>query len=179
VASTVKPVALAAVLCSLLVSLAGCNSGPAYSAQADRTAPTSSAERSHSGSSARSGERKPLGNGLSIAVSAPKSFVPTDSAYPKTPRALGFDVTVENNGPAPYRPTLLAIAASANGVATKQVIDSTQGYTGVVGDDEIPPGGTARFSVAFAVPADRLPVQVSAQHDPSVSAMVIVFDGIA
>lgn len=173
-ALTVKTVGWAAALCALLVLVTGCGSGPAYSEPAAQSLAASAASNP-----SRSGERSPLGDNLSITVSGATSFVPTDSAYPKSPRAVGFDVTVENHGTTAYRPTVLVLTATADGVAARQVIDSTQGYAGMVGDVEIAPGARARFSVAFAVPAERVSVQVSAQPDPASRSMVMVFEGLA
>ncbi|MGQ0838002.1 hypothetical protein [Actinokineospora sp.] len=173
-------VGLTALACALLVSLAGCGGGPAYSAPVERPTTGSVAEKARSGGTlSRSGERKVLGNGLSIAISAPKSFVPTASAYPDAPRALGFEITVENDGATAYRPTGLSLAASANGVVAQQVIDSTQGYAGLVGAADVPPGQSVRFSIAFAMPADKATVQISAQPDPAARNLVTVFDGTA
>lgn len=173
-ALTVKPVGWAAALCMLLVLVTGCGSGPAYSEPAERSVAASAASNP-----SQSGERRPLGDDLSITVSGPTSFVPTDSAYPKSPRALGFDVTVENHGATAYRPTVLVLTATADGQAARQVIDSTQGYSGMVGDIEIAPGAKARFSVAFAVPAERVTLRVSAQPDPAARSTVMVFEGLA
>jgi hypothetical protein len=177
VASTVKTVGLAAIVCALLVSLTGCGSEPAYSEPVDTAATSATPEPA--GSPSRTGERRPLGNGLAITVSAPKSFAPTASANQKAPRAVGFDVLVENGGNTAYRPTQLVIAASSDGVALRPVLDATQGYAGIVGDADVAPGGRVRFSVAFAVGAEPTPVQVSAQHDPATPAMVMVYDGVA
>ncbi|GLZ41048.1 hypothetical protein [Actinokineospora sp. NBRC 105648] len=175
-----KTVGLAGALCALLVVLTGCGGGPAYTASADQPAPsTASEELAQSGVPPRSGERRPLGNGLTITLSAPKSFVPADSAYPEAVRAIGFEMTVVNNGTSAYRPTLLSLSAMANGAKTQQVIDSTQGYSGVVGAADVPPGRSTRFSVAFAVPEEKAEVQVSAQPDPAGATMVTVFDGLA
>ncbi|CRK62196.1 hypothetical protein [Alloactinosynnema sp. L-07] len=86
---------------------------------------------------------------------------------------------MENSGTTAFRPSQLLIAATSDGVAMRQVVDATQGYTGVVGDSEVDPGGKVRFSVAFAVRPEPTPVQVSAQPDPATPAMVMVFDGVA
>ncbi len=173
-ALTVKTVGWAAALCTLLVLVTGCGSGPAYSEPAEQSVAASAAANP-----SRSGERRPLGDDLSITVSGPISFVPTDSAYPKSPRALGFDVTVENHGTTAYRPTVLVLTATADGATARQVIDSTQGYAGMVGDIEIAPGAKARFSVAFGVPEQRVTLQLSAQPDPASRSMVMVFEGLA
>ncbi len=172
-------VGLAAASCALLVVLTGCGGGPAYSATAQHSSPTAGEKARAAGPVSRSGDRRELGDGLTIAVSAPKSFVPTASTGSGTPRALGFEMTVENNGTGSYRPTLLSLSAEVNGVVSRQVIDSTQGYTGVVGAADVPPGRSVRFSVAFAVPAEKAAVLVSAQPDPATPTTVTVFSAMA
>lgn len=173
-----KTVAVVAAACASLVWLAGC--GGAVSPDAAREGSSATVERARAGLPApRSGEPTPLGDGLSIAVSQPVSFVPTGNASPAAERAVGFEMTVRNEGVVAYRPTLLALIASAGDEATRQVIDSTQGYSGVVGAAEIAPGRSMRFSVAFAVPPVKTEVRVHARPDPGRPTVVTVFDGVA
>ncbi|SDD72908.1 hypothetical protein [Actinokineospora iranica] len=175
-----KTVGLAAATSALVVVLttSACGGGPA-TAQAGASTTTGEKIARSAGPLSRATDRTDLGNGISIVISAPKSFVPTASASPVVPRGVGFDMTLENNGTTPYRPTLLSLSASANGTSIQQVVDSTQGYSGVLGQDEILPGRSARFSVAFAVPAEKAAVRVDAQPDPGHGATVTVFDGVA
>ncbi|MFC7613378.1 hypothetical protein ACFQV2_06950 [Actinokineospora soli] len=125
------------------------------------------------------GELTALGSGLSIAVSAPRSFVPTPSASPAAARAVGFEMTIRNDGAGPYRPTLLALTAHVGANRAQQVVDSTQGYSGMVGTAEIAPGQSMRFSVAFAVPEQKAGVRVVAKPDPAAEVGVTVFHGEA
>ncbi|PPK68950.1 hypothetical protein V5P93_001320 [Actinokineospora auranticolor] len=177
-----KTVGLVAATCALLVVLTGCGGGAAGSAEptpaAGATSVTDELARADSPVT-RSGERRPLAEGLTITVSAPKSFVPSASASAgvEAKRAVGFEMTVRNDGPALYRSASLSLTAMVNGELTQQVIDSTQGYTGVVGASDVPPGGSMRFSVAFAVPAETVSVLVSAQPDTAGGPSVTVFDG--
>ncbi|GGS43157.1 MULTISPECIES: hypothetical protein [Actinokineospora] len=166
----------AAAACALLAALAGCGAAQSSTPPPEQLAP--SVERAEPpGSTTQGGALTALGRGLSIAVSAPKSFVPTSSASPAAARAVGFEMTVRNDGDTPYRPTLLALTAHVDSQAVKQVVDSTQGYSGLVGTEEIAPGQSMRFSVAFAVPPEKADVRVVAKPDPAAAVAVTVFDG--
>jgi hypothetical protein len=153
---------LTAALCALLL-LAGCAAGP-YSAASQNLEPLT-ASPSNQPSSSAPGTPHMLDDGLSVTVSAPKSFTPTDAAYPHTPRAVAFDLVVENRGADDYRPAQLTVTATGNGKPALQVIDSTQGYTATLGgtDDELAPGARLRLSVAFAVPDQRAEVMLMIQ----------------
>ncbi|EWC58574.1 hypothetical protein UO65_6120 [Actinokineospora spheciospongiae] len=172
---------LTAAACAALVAVAGCGADDSAPTQAPTPPPTTLSDKvaRSGGPASRGGERTSLGSGLTITVSEAKSFVPTNSASPPAVRAVGFDMAVENDGPAPYKPTLLSLSATANGTATQQVIDSTQGYTGVVGGPEVKPGETLRFSVAFAVPQEKTWVHIGAAPEPGAGSAVTVFSETA
>ena len=171
---------LTAAACAVLVVAAGCAADDSTDTSATSQAPTLSDKVARSGGPAsRGGDRTSLGSGLTITVSSAKSFVPTTSASPSAVRAVGFEISVENDGQEPYRPTRLSLAATANGTPTQQVIDSTQGYTGVVGGPEVKPGDTLRFAVAFAVPVEKTWVHIGALTDPDTGASVTVFSETA
>lgn len=176
---TVKTVRRATAACVLLAVLAGC--GAAESSTPLTSQPlTSAPERAaRPGTVVPGGELTALGGGLSIAVSPPTSFVPTAAATPAAARAVGFEMTVRNDSTGPYRPTLLALKATVGAQETKQVVDSTQGYSGLVGAEQIAPGQSVRFSVAFAVPERKADIRVQAKPDPAASVAVTVFDGEA
>jgi hypothetical protein len=119
-----------------------------------------------------------LDNGLSVALSAPKSFTPTEAAFPRTPRAVAFDMIIENGSGTVYRPAQLSVIALVNGQSAAQVVDSTQGYTGFVGaTDEVPPGQNVRVTVAFAVPVARADLRLLVQPDAVDGHRVTVFEG--
>src|SRR5690606_37763805 len=110
--------------------------------------------------------RRPLGNGVTLTVSPPSSFTPTQTAYPKSERAVGFQLLVENNGTLAYRPSRLTLIATVDGAPASQLIDSTQGYPGVSGViDDVPPGEHVRFSVAFGIPQKTSTVRVDVLPD--------------
>lgn len=173
-----KTVRVAAVACALALA-AACGSGP-YSDAAQRIeAPTSSATSTDPGGSpARRLNRQALGNGLVITTSPPQPFTPTDNAHPKTPRAVAFEMTIDNEGVNAYRPSQLSVTATGDGTTIQQVIDSTQGYPGLDGStDTVPPGQSTRFSIAFAVPAQAVVIRVAVQPDASTGNTVVVYEG--
>jgi hypothetical protein len=119
-----------------------------------------------------------LGEDLTITVSLPKAFTPTDAAYPKTPRAVAFEMIITNGGTTMYRPSQLLVTATANGATALQVKDSTQGYNGLVGaTEDLPPGKNLRVTVAFAVPAERAIIRLTVQPDATGEDEVVVFEG--
>jgi hypothetical protein len=173
----VPVVRLAVAACVLLV-LTAC--GASHTSDEDMRqalstpSPTVAAERSE----LANGAAQSLGRGVSLRVSEPTSFTPTDTAYPRAARAVAFELVVANDGDDVYRPAQMSFVATANGAATDQVIDSTQGYTGVVGIvDEVRPDEELRFAVAFAVPAKTCVVRVSVWPDSPEEAAVPIFDG--
>lgn len=174
-------VRLAVAACVLLVVTA-CGVGHSSSDADDvslslRTAsPTAAAERSDYRSSEQAGT--PLGNGVTLVVSAPRSFTPTDTAYPRAARAVAFDMVIENSGNTVYRPAQLTFVATVDGVVAEQVIDSTQGYTGAVGAiDEVLPNQELRFAVAFGVPVEPSRVQVEVRPDTVSTDAIPIYDG--
>jgi hypothetical protein len=168
---------LAVAACALLV-LVGCGIG--YSSQnppSSSASPTAAAERSEYRAS--DGARKVLGNGIVLTVSSPKSFTPTDTAFPRAPRAVAFELTVDNNSTVAYRPASLSFTAAADGEPTEQVIDSTQGYNGPSGaTEEVAPNDSLRIMVAFATSEARSRLRVTVRADATSSAPVLLFDGV-
>ncbi len=171
-------VRLAVAACLLL--LTACGAGHAAddgTARQSLGAPAPSVAAGRSDLS--SGERvKSLGEGITLSVSEPTSFTPTATAYPRAERAVAFDVVIDNGSDTVYRPAQLSFVATADGVAADQVIDSTQGYTGVVGAvEEVPPDKTLRFAIAFEVPAKPCTVRVAVRAASSAASAIPIFDG--
>jgi hypothetical protein len=167
---------LAVVACALLV-LAGCAAGhgPDTSPKAPAS-PTAAAERSEI--KAADDVRKPIGKDLVLTATAPRSFTPTDTAYPRVRRAVAIDMTVDNGGTIGFRAAQLSFSAAVDGTTAEQVIDSTQGYNGVSGaTDEIVPGQSLRFTVAFAVPERTCTVRVTVRPNAGATA-VELYDGV-
>jgi hypothetical protein len=123
-------------------------------------------------------ERRVFEHGLAITVSPPRSFTPTEAAYPRSPRAAAFDLLIDNEGAEVYQPAQLSVSATCNGATALQVIDSTQGYTGFMGaTEEVPPGGHVRITVAFAVPTERAEVALLVQPDARQGSRVTLYEG--
>jgi hypothetical protein len=169
----VNRVRQAAAACALLLTTA-CGAVPTSNAAQGPDLLTRSTTPS------QSPEVKPrkLNENLTVTVSPPTSFTPTEAAYPRAPRAVAFELIIANQGRTAYRPSRLAITALSNGQNARQVVDSTQGYTGfVAGTEDVAPGQTVRVVVAFAVPVERAVVQVMVQPDAEEGGRVMVFEG--
>jgi hypothetical protein len=139
-------------------------------------APSAAAERSDY--TARDGVTRSIGEGVTLVVSAPTSFTPTDEAYPKASRAVAFELVIDNRGDSVYRPARLSFVATADGISTDQVIDSTQGYSGVSGTaDEVLPNQTLRFAVAFGVPEAPCAVRVAVRPGSVSASPIPIYDG--
>jgi len=168
---------LAVAACALLV-LVGCGIGHSSEVvQPSRTAtPTAAAERSDY--VATDGARKSIGDGVVLTISPPKSFTPTDTAYPRASRAIAFEMTIENGSAVAYRPARLSFTATVDGVSSEQVIDSTQGYTGTSGaTDEVAPNDSLRIAVAFAVVDQPCRMRVAVRPDTDGGTPILLYDG--
>lgn len=167
--------------CCTLILAAACAAGPYSDAAPDPQRLSGSQTTSSSArggeTSARPGGRRSLAGGLAVTMSAPKVFTPTETASPHAPRAVAFELTIDNEGSDVYLPAQLAVTATSNGVAALQVIDSTQGYTGTVGADALPPGEHLRVTVAFAIPKERAEVALRLQPNAEDGGGVVLFQG--
>ena len=170
----------AVAACALLL-VAACGAGPVSSAAQQPDPLTKSVSgippRPPAPSTGLANQRT-WDNGLSITVSAPKAFTPTDAALPRSPRAVAFDLIIANGSTTVYRPAQLSIIAMVDGKAAPQIVDSTQGYTGFVGaTDEVQPGQSARVTVAFALPEEHAGLRLTVRPDATTGQRVTVFDG--
>lgn len=180
-----KSVGLAAAVCALLASVAGCGAGVMNSASANGISPVAAPPQTLeqpvaiADRPAKFGERRPAGESLLVTVSAPKSFVPGEAAYPQARRAAAFEVAIENQGSRTYRPAQLVVQATTrDGLQITPVVDNAQGYTALVGP-EIPPGKSARVTIAFAMPTDPADVRVTVQPDSAAISARAEFEGVA
>ncbi|HEU5471473.1 MAG TPA: hypothetical protein VFV67_12535 [Actinophytocola sp.] len=141
-------------------------------------APGGSLEFAGATSTRQSAPRQVTENGLSVTVSAPKVFTPTEAASPRAPRAVAFDVVIDNERTSVYRPAQLSVTATSDGATAIQVIDSTQGYTGLVSaTEEVPPGHNVRVAVAFALPAEPAAFRLIVQPDALAGSRMTVYQG--
>jgi hypothetical protein len=107
-------------------------------------------------------------DGVTVTVSLPKSFQPSVTAYPQSDRAVAFEVALRNDGSQPYRLSGLSVVATSDGTTLNQVVDSVQGFSGIVGADrDIPSSRDVHVTLAFAVPIEPTEIQLSLRPDPS------------
>jgi len=116
-------------------------------------------------------------DGLTVAVSKPTSFQPSASAYPRSDRAAAFDI--RNDGDQPYRLSALSVTATIADVVAKQVVDTTQGYTGIAdAGKDVQPGRDVQVTLAFAVSPEPASLRVSIKPTAT-SSVVAVYCGSA
>jgi hypothetical protein len=163
----------------LLVLLAGCGGGGYEEAVSElqELAPRTSTVTARSTAPVAADDRRIVVDGLAIRVSVPKSFRPTSSAYPRVERAVAFELTIDNEGEDAYRTAELSVTATCNGAPAQQVIDSTQGYPGVVTTEAVPPGERMRLAIAFAVPEHRSDVRLMVRPGAADEARVTLYTG--
>jgi hypothetical protein len=172
----VPVVRLAVAACVLLV-LTACGARPATDEARD-SLPTPAQAAEGADYLTRDGVTRSLGEGVTLSVSAPTPFTPTEEAYPKATRAVAFELVIHNKGDIAYRPAQLAIDATVDGLSTNQVVDSTQGYSGLTSSsDEVLPNQSFRFSVAFAISDEPCDVRVTVRSTSTATSAVPVFDG--
>lgn len=112
-----------------------------------------------------------------MSVSTPKPFQPSNSAYPRSDRAAAFEITVRNDGPQPYRLSGLGVSATVGGDAAKQLVDPTQGYSGIVdAGKDVPSGRDTRFTLAFAIGDSPAAMRLSLRPTAT-STVVAVYCG--
>jgi hypothetical protein len=182
----VRSVGLAAAACVLLALATGCGPQVMNSASADgisaAAAPKNEAPAAIADRPAKFGETRDSGDSLMVTISAPKPFIPGDTAYPRAPRAAAFEIALDNQGSRTYRPAQLVVRASTqDGKPVLPVVDTAQGYTGVIaaGSDVLAPGKSTRLTLAFALPTDPVDLVVTVQPTAASVAMPAEFEGTA
>jgi len=174
------PIARLAVAACALLALAGC--GVARSSEeatpaAHSASPSAAAERS--AFPPADDVRVSLGQGVALTAAPPTTFTPTDTAYPRAKRAVAMEMVIDNGGTIAISPAQLSFVATVDARPAAQVIDSTQGYPGVSGvTDEVAPGQTLSFTVAFGVPDWDCVLQVWVRPDSAASTTVELYDGV-
>jgi hypothetical protein len=170
-------VRLAVAACVLLV-LAACGTSRASDAAHQAlTNPAPADAAQESGYQPRGEVTRSIVEDVTLSVSTPTLFTPTEEAYPKAVRAVAFELVLDNQSDTVYRPAQLSFVATADGVPVDQIIDSTQGYSGVMGTDEVLPSQTLRFSVAFGVPEQTCVVRVTVRPETAATHVIPLFDG--
>ncbi|MEU4246322.1 hypothetical protein AB0F15_02830 [Amycolatopsis sp. NPDC026612] len=131
------------------------------------------ASASPAGNDLKFGVDHRFASGLTISVGSPQSFQPSPSAYPQSPRGAAFDVQLTNDGSTTYKLSGLAVSATVEGAPVKQVMDTTQGFTGITdAGKDVLPGRSVHLTLAFAVPREQ--TQLRLQIRPSATEAVAV-----
>jgi hypothetical protein len=169
---------LAAAACALLMVTAACGAPYSDAAQTPLAVRSSTSTSRNAEPSSRPPNQQVLDGDLTITVATPRSFTPTAAASPHAERAVAFELVIGNEGKTAYRPAELSIMAVCDGANARQLVDSTQGYTGFVSSsDEVAPGKSVRVVVAFAVPREQAMLRLSVQQDATEGGPVTVFEG--
>ncbi|GLZ45946.1 hypothetical protein Acsp06_21310 [Actinomycetospora sp. NBRC 106375] len=112
-------------------------------------------------------------DGLAVTVSEPTSYDPSRYAAGNTnPHAYKVTVRVTNNTGAAFDPTLLQVAMTTGGVQASSIIDSQNDINGFAPQNQLQPGRSLTYDVAFSTTANSGEAQVdvtpSFSHDPAV-----------
>ena len=170
------PVVRLAVAACVLLVLTACGATKTTT-EAHQSLPTPSAAADRADLMTKGAVTRTIQDGVTLVVSAPTSFTPTETAYPKAARAVAFELVIDNRSDTVYRPAQLSFVATADGLDASQIIDSTQGYNGLTGAaDEVLPSQMLRFSVAFEVPSHASSVRV-VLRPAAADATIPIFDG--
>jgi hypothetical protein len=126
------------------------------------------------------GVQRTWANGLAITISSPKSLQPSDVAFPRSPRAAVFEVVVDNDTTDPYKPSQMVVQVTSAGQPVQEIDDAAQGLDGVSGvRPDVPPGKTVKLTLGFAVPTERVPIQLVVQPDASTPRAAAIYIGAA
>lgn len=176
--ATVRLRTFALTACAVL-ALASCGtSTDASSISASAAAPQAAEESPVAEEQKISAESPlPFGNdfrfesGITVTVAQPKSFQPSETAYPQAARAVAFEISIHNGSNRPYRLSNLGVTATVASAPAKQVMDATQGFNGIVdADRDIPPQRNVQLTLAFAVPAEQAPLRLELRPNRAVDA---------
>lgn len=173
------PVVRLVIAACVFLTLTACGARHATDGElASVRAPATSAATEQADYMAKGDVTRSVREDVTLVVSGPTSFTPTEEAYPKAVRAIAFELVIDNRSATVYRPSQLSFVAVVDGLEATQVIDSTQGYSGVTNaDDEVLPSQSLRFSVAFRVPEEPCVLRVSVRAEPTAATAVPIFDG--
>lgn len=127
------------------------------SAASDPTkAPTQEPTKEAPAVNPKFGETFKYANGVSVTITAPVLFKPSEYATSgKAPAYVAFDVTIVNGGTTNYDPTLAFFTAQSGNVEAAEVYDSAQGFQGSP-NTPLLPGRETKFKIGYGVadPAD-------------------------
>lgn len=126
------------------------------------------------------GAQRVWANGMAVTVSPPSSLKPSETSFPQSPRTAVFTLTLVNGTKTAYRTSQLAVRASVGGTPVAEVRDSVQGLNGVAAAvTEVAPGGETVLTMAFAVPADPVRLQLVVEPNGADQEPSATFEGVA
>jgi hypothetical protein len=143
---------------TIVMGLSGCTPSPA-TGTSDAPAPTMSDVQSAAPAAEAATETKSTYkfgetatfDGLSLGISAPAAFTPSEYAMSGTqPNNVKFTITLTNTGTEPYDPTLTYITASSASQEAEGVYD-TEANLGGAPSTTILPGASTSYEVGFNV----------------------------
>lgn len=159
-----KAPARAVLAACVLLVLAACGTSTTGDRAAGGSAAGSSPTNEAHDSFTQFGQKYRFGSGIMVSVSEPTTFQPSDAAYPPSSNAVAFEVWIRNETGHPYRMSNMSVTVTVNGRDARQIIDPTQGYTGVVGSGKgLPTDREQQVDLAFAMPADPASLRVTFQ----------------
>lgn len=165
--NTRRRLAAACLLLAALTPLAACGLGaagdPADAQNVVSTAPDSGPSAPTSAVAPAFGTPHTYPDGLTVTVSRPMSFTPSNTASPRVEHAVSFELTVINGTERPYQLSRLALQAEINGMPSREVVDPAQGYTGKA-DAVLPPSRSVTVLLAFG--CDSWPTTASLRVSP-------------
>lgn len=154
--------------CALIAALSACGISEGDAAERSKiSSSTTTAEHSTS-EEYEFGREHLFADGLSVTVSKPKSFEPSSTAEPRVDRALAFVITIANGTDRRYRMSDISVTASADGEPCREVIDSTQGYNGIIDAGlDLPVAKRVRMTLAFAAKKEPSALRLEVRPDPN------------
>lgn len=158
--------------CSLMLATACGVQAPEKGAAAvlGADAPAQGLAATHAEGDLAFGAPHRFATGVTISVAAPKSFRPSPSAYPQSPRAVAFGIEVTNAGDGTYRLSGLSVTGEVDGESSsvKQVVDAVQGYNGIAdAGKDVAPGRSVHLNLAFAVPDKPVKLRLQVRPNPA------------
>jgi hypothetical protein len=112
-------------------------------------------------------------DGLAVTVAPPTAFRASSTAAGDTnPHAFSTTVRVTNNTGTAFDPTLLTVSMTTDGAPASSIVDSARGINGFAPQNQLQPGRSMTYKVAFSTTANTGEAQVdvvpSFQHEHAV-----------
>ena len=162
-----------AIACAMLAGAIAGASACGAPAQGDAAERGSAAAQSSTDERAF-GDQYTFHNGLTVRVSRPTSFTPSKTAYPNAYRAIAFEIVIVNGTEWPYHLSDLSITTSIGGEESAELIDTTQGYNGIVDiSAEVPVASKTRMTLAYVAPRQPDDIRLAFRPDPDTTATAI------